>query len=50
MTPMQPDRFITIAIHTYEKAHQLKNILECEGIEVALQNVCLLYTSDAAVE
>lgn len=41
MTPMQPDRFITIAIHTYEKAHQLKNILECEGIEVALQNVNL---------
>ncbi|MCM1076431.1 MAG: universal stress protein [Bacteroides sp.] len=38
---MQPDRFITIAIHTYEKAHELKNILECEGIEVKLQNVNL---------
>lgn len=38
---MQPDRFITIAIHTYDKAHQLKNILECEGLEVVLQNVNL---------
>lgn len=38
---MQTDRLITIAIHTYEKAHQLKNILECEGIDVVLQNVNL---------
>ena len=38
---MQNDRLITIAIHTYEKAHQLKNILECEGISVVLQNVNL---------
>lgn len=38
---MQPDRLITLAIHTYDKAHQLKNILECEGIKVTLQNVNL---------
>lgn len=38
---MQPDRLITIAIHTYDKAHELKNILECEGLEVVLQNVNL---------
>ena len=38
---MQPDRFITIAIHTYDKAHELKTILECEGLEVVLQNVNL---------
>lgn len=38
---MQPDRFITVAIHTYEKAHELKNILECEGVKVRLQNVNL---------
>ncbi len=38
---MQPDRFITVAIHTYEKAHELKNILEAEGVEVRLQNVNL---------
>lgn len=38
---MQADRLITLAIHTYDKAHQLKNILECEGIKVTLQNVNL---------
>lgn len=38
---MQEDRLITIAIHTYEKAHELKNILECEGVKVTLQNVNL---------
>lgn len=38
---MQKDRLITIAIHTYEKAHELKNILECEGVKVTLQNVNL---------
>lgn len=38
---MDTSRLITIAIHTYEKAHQLKNILECEGIKVTLQNVNL---------
>ncbi|MCM1356480.1 MAG: universal stress protein [Staphylococcus sp.] len=37
----QTDRLITIAIHTYDKAHELKNILECEGIKVTLQNVNL---------
>lgn len=38
---MQTDRLITVAIHTYDKAHELKNILEYEGIKVALQNVNL---------
>lgn len=38
---MQTDRFITVAIHTYDKAHELKNILEREGLEVMLQNVNL---------
>lgn len=38
---MPDDRLITIAIHTYDKAHELKNILECEGIKVTLQNVNL---------
>lgn len=38
---MGSDRLITIAIHTYDKAHELKNILENEGIDVSLQNVNL---------
>lgn len=38
---MNSDRLITVAIHTYDKAHQLKNILECEGVKVVLQNVNL---------
>lgn len=38
---MEADRLITIAIHTYEKAHELKNILEYEGVKVWLQNVNL---------
>lgn len=38
MTDSQP-RFITIAIHTYEKAVELRSILESEGIEVSLQNI-----------
>lgn len=38
MTDSQP-RFITIAVHTYEKAVELRSILESEGIEVTLQNV-----------
>lgn len=38
---MPEDRLITIAIHTYEKAHELKNILEGEGVKVTLQNVNL---------
>ncbi|MCM1138536.1 MAG: universal stress protein [Muribaculum sp.] len=38
---MDTSRLITIAIHTYDKAHQLKNILECEGVKVVLQNVNL---------
>lgn len=38
---MDSIRLITVAIHTYDKAHQLKNILECEGVKVVLQNVNL---------
>ena len=38
---MDSSRLITVAIHTYDKAHQLKNILECEGVKVVLQNVNL---------
>lgn len=34
-------RLITVAIHTYDRAVELKNILEKEGIEVLLQNVNL---------
>lgn len=38
---MLTDRLITVAIHTYERAHRLKSILESEGITVVLQNVNL---------
>ncbi|MDE6491003.1 MAG: universal stress protein [Muribaculaceae bacterium] len=38
---MTPDRLITVAIHTYEKATALKNLLENEGVPVVLQNVNL---------
>lgn len=31
--------FITVAIHTYEKAVELRSVLQSEGIEVSLQNV-----------
>lgn len=40
-TQMTPNRLITIAIHTYEKALPLKNLLEREGIYVELNNVNL---------
>lgn len=42
------DRFITVAIHTYDHAHALKELLEKEGIEVALQNVNLEHPVVAA--
>lgn len=35
------DRLITVAIHTYDRALELKSLLESEGVEVALQNVNL---------
>ena len=38
---MQPDRLITLAIHTYEKALPIKQILESEGVGVELHNVNL---------
>lgn len=34
-------RLITVAIHTYDRAVELKNLLEKEGIQVTLQNVNL---------
>ena len=36
-----PNRLITVAIHTFERAVDLKNTLEEEGIEVKLHNVNL---------
>lgn len=38
---MTEDRLITIAIHTYDKAVMLKNLLEHEGLDVVLHNVNL---------
>ena len=38
---VQPDRYITLAIHTYNNAQELRAILEAEGVEVKLQNVNL---------
>ncbi len=35
------DRLITVAIHTYERAVELKTLLESEGVEASLQNVNL---------
>ncbi len=35
------DRLITVAIHTYERAVDLKELLEAEGITASLQNVNL---------
>ncbi|MCM1522482.1 MAG: universal stress protein [Muribaculaceae bacterium] len=45
---MLTDRLITVAIHTYERAHRLKTILEAEGISVTLQNVNLTNPSISA--
>lgn len=36
---MAPDRFITVAIHTYDKAIALRSLLEREGLEVQFRNV-----------
>ncbi len=38
---MSSDRLITIAIHTFERAHRMKTLLETHGVKVALQNVNL---------
>ncbi len=38
---MTDDRLITLAIHTYDRAQNLKSILEKEGVPVTLQNVNL---------
>lgn len=37
--PFNDDRFITVAIHTYDKAIALRSLLEREGIEVQFRNV-----------
>lgn len=33
------EKLVTLAIHTNEKAQILKNVLECENIEVSIENV-----------
>lgn len=38
---METDRLITVAIHTYERAVRLKQLLEREGVNATLQNVNL---------
>ncbi len=38
---MQTDRLITVAIHTYDHAVRLRELLENEGINVSFQNVNL---------
>lgn len=38
---MNQDRLLTVAIHTYDKALELKSMLEYEGIAVELHNVNL---------
>lgn len=38
---MENDRLITVAIHTLDKAIQLKSLLESEGVNATLQNVNL---------
>ncbi len=40
-THNDPNRLITVAIHTFDRAVELKNTLEEEGIEVVLHNVNL---------
>ena len=40
-TNNDPNRLITVAIHTFDRALDLKNTLEDEGIEVVLHNVNL---------
>ena len=45
---MLTDRLITVAIHTFERAHQLKEILEADGIGVTLGNVNLTNPSISA--
>lgn len=37
--PFNDDRFITVAIHTYDKAIALRSLLEREGVEVQFRNV-----------
>ncbi len=41
MMATDSDRLITLAIHTYERAVPIKNLLEREGIKVELNNVNL---------
>lgn len=40
-TPLTKVRLITVAIHTYDRAVALKNLLEKEGINAVIQNVNL---------
>ncbi len=43
------DRLITVAIHTYERALELKALLESEGVKASLQNVNLTQIGRAHV-
>ena len=45
MSENTADRFITVAIHTYDKAIALRSLLESEGIAVTLNNVNLEHPS-----
>ena len=36
------DKLVTVAIHTYEKAHILKSILESEGIPAAIHGIKMI--------
>jgi nucleotide-binding universal stress UspA family protein len=48
LTNVTPNRLITLAIHTYEKALPIKTLLEKEGIDVELNNVNLASPTVAA--
>ncbi len=45
MSEESAKRLITVAIHTYEKAVELRSLLESEGIQATLQNVNLEHPS-----
>ena len=46
---MTQDRLITVAIHTYDKALELRAMLEAEGIQVTFQNCTLMYAFCTAI-
>lgn len=40
--PLHEDKLVTVAIHTYEKAHILKSILESEGIPAVIHGIKMI--------